>query len=67
MQWQLIPVTALVALAGSYIAWRSWRTWHPPKNGCGGSCGCAKEAPAAEATPANLIPPEQLTMRQARS
>ncbi len=67
MQWQLIPVAVLVALAGSYVAWKSWRTWRPPKSGCGGSCGCAKKAPAAEAPPSNLIPADQLTLRQGPS
>jgi hypothetical protein len=67
MYWQLIPVFVLVALAASYVAWKSWRTWHPPKGGCGGSCGCAKQAPAAETQPSNLIPADQLTLRQGRS
>jgi hypothetical protein len=65
--WQLISVVLLVAFAAGYVAWKSWRTWHPPKGGCAGSCGCAKQAPAAEAPPSNLIPADQLTLRQRRS
>jgi hypothetical protein len=67
LNWQLISVVVLVALAGGYIAWKSWRTWHPPKGGCGGSCGCAKQSSTAESAPPNLIPADQLTVRQRRS
>jgi hypothetical protein len=63
--WQLISVVLLVAFAAGYVAWKSWRTWRPPKGGCGGSCGCARQTPAAE-TPRshNLIPADQLTLRR---
>jgi len=62
--WQLVTAILLVAFASGYIAWKTWRTWHPPKGSCGGSCGCAIQAPAAETQHTNLIPPDQLTFRQ---
>ncbi len=61
MNWQLIVVVALVAVAGAYVAWRNWREWaNSKKGGCGGGCGCASAKPAAD----QAVLVEQLTVRK---
>ena len=52
----------VIALAGSYVAWRCWRTWRGTKSGCGGGCGCSKSAQAKPQP--TLIAPEELTLRR---
>jgi hypothetical protein len=37
---QLIAVFACIAVAGGYLALRTYRTWRRTGKGCGG-CGCA--------------------------
>ncbi|MCS6866339.1 MAG: FeoB-associated Cys-rich membrane protein [Gemmataceae bacterium] len=38
MQW--IAVGLIVAVAGSYVVYVTYRSWFaPPKAGCGGRCG----------------------------
>jgi hypothetical protein len=62
MDWQLIAVSGIVLVAAGYLLRQTWRTWSGRKAGCGG-CGCAKEQ-SANATPAALIPAEQLRLRR---
>ena len=38
---QYIIIGAIVGWAGIYLLRRLYSTFNPPKNGCGGGCGCA--------------------------
>jgi hypothetical protein len=61
MNWQLIVVFTLVAVAGACVAWRNWREWTNSKKGsCGGGCGCASAKPAAD----RPVLIEQLSVRK---
>lgn len=66
MDWQLIIVGVIVALAAAYLARAAWRTWTAARGKCGGGCGCA--ATTANSTKKNgavtLIPAEQITLRR---
>jgi hypothetical protein len=65
MNWQLFAVTACVAAAAIYLARQSWRTWAGKGKACGGGCHCGDTAKSPDdATHANLIPVEQLTLRR---
>ncbi len=58
VDWQLLLVIPIVAVAVCYLARQTWRTWSGKKSGCRG-CGC-KASPAAQG---EVIPVEQLTVR----
>ncbi len=48
MDWQLITVVVVLALAVGYVARSAWRTWFGPagKGGCASGCGtCASATP----------------------
>jgi hypothetical protein len=62
MDWQLLFVGFAIAVAGTFVLVRIWRSLPGTKTGCGGSCGCAKSN-AESATPA-LIKPEQLMLKK---
>lgn len=38
---QYIIIGAIVGWAGIYLVRRLYSTFNPPKDGCGGGCGCA--------------------------
>jgi hypothetical protein len=61
VDWQT-PLTWLtIGLAAVYLVMRGRRAWRGTKTGCGGSCGCSKDARSKEQP--TLIAPEQLTLR----
>jgi hypothetical protein len=60
MDWQLVAVVPIVALAGGYLLRRTWRAWGGRKAGCGGGCGC--KAPAADRA-VTFIPAESVALR----
>ena len=64
VDWQVIAVLVIVAVAAAYLARVTWRSWRGSKTGCGGGCGCAAKAPAAEKNgQAALVTTDQLTAR----
>ncbi|MFT3882686.1 MAG: hypothetical protein QM703_23920 [Gemmatales bacterium] len=41
MDGQTVAVVAVLTLAGSYLAWLTWRGWKRLRSGgCSSSCGC---------------------------
>ena len=46
MDWQLLLTVTLIAGAGGYLGWRSWRA---SRKGCAGGCGCHKPAESIDA------------------
>jgi hypothetical protein len=67
MSWQLPVVVVLLVLAASYVGYRTWRTWFgKAREGCGGSCGCGKKAPAQADHAETLISEDQLLARLRR-
>jgi len=65
LDWQLPAALAVVAAAGCYLVWQTWRTWTVKKDGCGGSCGCTTKGPGKESAP--LVSPEELLSRMKQS
>ncbi|HEV3263800.1 MAG TPA: FeoB-associated Cys-rich membrane protein [Gemmataceae bacterium] len=65
IDWQLIAVLVIVAVAAAYLARMTWRSWRGSKTGCGGGCGCnTKATPIGEQNgKATLITTDQLTAR----
>jgi hypothetical protein len=61
--WQLPLVLLIVAVAAAYLVRQVWRSWRGARSGCGGGCGCAKNAPPAGGH-LTLIPADQLTLRR---
>jgi hypothetical protein len=63
--FEYILVGMVVAVAGTYLLWRSWRAWRQlyAKAGCGG-CGCSTKPD--EATQPKLIKPESLQLKSSR-
>ncbi len=59
MDWQLIAVVPVVALAGGYLLRRALRAWGP-KAGCGGGCGCKSPSTTP---PVTFVPAESLKLR----
>ena len=61
MTSQLVLVAVAILIAGSYVAWQTYRTWFPSGEGCSGGCGCSTpmKSPAGE----NLTSATQLTAR----
>jgi hypothetical protein len=64
VDWQLVLVGLVVAVAVAYLGRRAWRTWRGLGSGCGG-CKCSNSHPPATATPpqTHFIPVEQLNLR----
>lgn len=64
MDWQLLLVGVLVALALIYLGRQTLRAWRGPGAGCGG-CKCATPSKTTNAKAADtLIPIEQLKLRR---
>ncbi len=65
MNWQLLIVGVLVALALVYLGRQTLRTWRGRGTGCGG-CKCSGTAKTSHsAAPADkLIPVEQVRLRR---
>ena len=59
MTWQGIVVALVVLVAAAYLLRRAWRSLRGKAGTCGG-CHCSKKP----ATPAGLIPTEQLILRR---
>jgi hypothetical protein len=62
MDWQLLIVLALVALALLYLSHRAWLTWRGKSAGCG-SCRCAGYSTSNVSGARTLIPVEQVKLR----
>ena len=65
MDWQLVSVAMIVAIAIMYLGRTYWRGWRGSKSGCQGGCGCASKTDfsAKAGGQDGLISPEQLTSR----
>jgi hypothetical protein len=64
MEWQLLLVGVLVALALIYLGRQTLRTWRGQGAGCG-ACKCATPSKKTNGTAADtLIPIEQLKLRR---
>jgi len=66
MNWQMLAVIVLVAVAAGYLLRQHWRAATGRKaGGCAGGCSCpSKSTVAANGTEAPLIAPEQITLRR---
>ena len=64
-EFQLLLAVGLVALAGVYVAYRSWREWTAKgKGGCGGGCGCANTRKADTTASTTFVPAGELSIRK---
>jgi hypothetical protein len=64
MEWQLLLVGVLVALALIYLGRQTLRTWRGQGTGCG-ACKCAPTSKTSNAKAAHtLIPSDQLKLRR---
>jgi hypothetical protein len=68
VDWQLVPVFVVIAVAAVYLGLVVQRSWKASKSGCGGGCGCASKASrtAAENNRPKLISADELTSRLRR-
>jgi hypothetical protein len=64
LDWQLVLVGLLVAAAAWYLVRASWRTWTAKKGGCGGGCGCGRQATAPRRGDRTVIPVQEVTLRR---
>jgi hypothetical protein len=67
MTWQLGIVLLAVAGAVLYLGRTAWRAWTGGKAGCAGGCDCGTKPATHAATPATLIPVEQIKLRKRES
>jgi hypothetical protein len=65
VDWQLVPVILIVAIAAWYLGRTLLRGWTASKSGCRGGCGCGAipslSAPTQDHNP--LISTEEITTR----
>jgi|GEM_PF-2887484 len=68
VDWQLVPVFVVIAVAAVYLGLMVQRSWKASKSGCGGGCGCASKASrtTAENRQPALISGDELASRLRR-
>jgi hypothetical protein len=68
VEWQLLPVMLIVAIAAWYLGRVTWRSWRGGKGNCGGGCHCgsAKDTALPSNGSSKLIPSDQLLTRLRR-
>jgi hypothetical protein len=63
MDWQLLVVVLLVALALLYLGRQTLRTWRGRSAGCGG-CKCPSSSNTSNSGAETLIPIDQVRLRR---
>jgi hypothetical protein len=65
VDWQLILVGLIVAVAMAFLAKSAWQTLRGKARGCGGKCACPRRGAAAQPAESDrLIPSHQLILRR---
>jgi hypothetical protein len=64
LDWQILIVGVLVALAVIYLGRQTLRTWLGKATGCGSGCGKCSSTTSPESKTDTWIPIEQITVRR---